>query len=123
MRERTTRIATAVNQQANGEGLVVATRTVAQQRDQLEQAGTSASARFFLNVTALTGSTTPTMLVSIVHVVDGVDIEVGTFVITSGTGAQNQTIVIEACPSDLKAKWVEGGTVTDFDATVDCMRF
>ena len=123
MREETTRLATIVSATASGEGSVVSTQSIDAGEARGNPTSTEGRARLFLNVTALTGSLTPTMLVSIVHVIDAVDIEVGAFTITSGTGAQVETIVIEACPRDLKVKYVAGGTVTDFDATVDCMRF
>lgn len=115
MRESIIRIATAVNQSADGEGSVVASRGKSKSE-------ASERARLFLNVTALVGTGTPTMTVSIVHVIDGVDIVVGAFP-TSPEGLSSESIVIEACPAEIKAKWVESGTVTDFDATVDCMRF
>ena len=110
----TTRLATIVSATANGETAVQSIPDASGYK--------TASVLFVLNVTALTGSATPTMLVSIVIEVDGVDVEVGAFAITVSTGAQTRNLVIDECPQNVKVKYVEGGTVTDFDATVDAIR-
>ena len=116
MRQTITRLVTVADATASGEGLVVPTSLsplVIEGSDRV---------RLFLNVTALTGST-PVVDVTVVHVIDGVDFVVGTFT-TLGTGAATESILVQACPVDLKAVYtLTSGTLTDFDATVDCMRF
>ncbi len=79
-------------------------------------------ARIFLNVTSLTAGTTPTMDVSIVALVGGVDQLIVAFT-QSAEGTSQQSIIVEGCPRSLKVEYVEGGTVADFDATVDIIRF
>lgn len=108
-------VLTVVNASANGEGSYVQTAPEGKLPGE-------SRARLFLNVTALVGSGTPTMQVSIVALIAGVDQEVVAFTL-SPENASQESIVIEACPSVIKAKFVEGGTVTDFDATVDIVRF
>lgn len=105
---------TIVNATANGEGSYVDTAP--------GQLPGESRARLFLNVTALVGSGTPTMQVSIVALIAGVDQEIAAFTL-SPENASAESIVVEACPSSIKVKFVEGGTVTDFDATVDIIRF
>lgn len=114
MREQRTQLANIVNATGSGEGEYVATR------ETLTVAGES-KARVFLNVTALAG-TTPLMDVTIVALVAGVDQVIASFV-QSTEGVSQQSIVIDACPSTIKAVYTAGGTVTDFDATVDVIRF
>ena len=122
MREETTRLITIVNETISGVGSVVSTRTRQEAESRRNPNSTSERARLFLNVTALTAGTAPTMDVKVVHVIDGVDIDIASFT-QSTEGASSESIVVEACPTDLKVVYTVGGTVADFDATVDCMRF
>lgn len=114
MRDITTVVATLVNVTTTGEGLLVDTRPTVGTRD-----NKASGARFFLNVTSLTG-TAPTADFIIVVVLDSVDITIGTF--TQATGATSESIDIANCPLNVKAKHTLGGTVTDLDAVVTCIR-
>ena len=112
MKELKTRIATVVDATTSGAGSEVSSRG--------SQA--SAQARFVLNVTSLTAGVSPTLDVDIVHVVDSVNVVLGSFSqITEGGGSD--TIVVEACPDFVKVVYTAGGTVADADFTVDCYRF
>ncbi len=105
---------TIVDETTTGEGAYVDTKP--------GQLPGESRARVFLNVTALTAGSTPTMDVIIVALIAGVDQEVAAFA-QSTEGASAESLVIEACPSSLKVKYTVGGTVADFDATVDIVRF
>jgi len=123
MTEVTTRIATIVSATTSGEGSVVSTiENVRAQADSRFPAVNSERARIFLNVTALTAGSSPTMDVVVTYDVDGVDVTVGTFT-QSTEGASSESIVVEVCPAELKVVYTAGGTVADFDATVDVVRF
>lgn len=76
--------------------------------------------RVTLVVTSLTG-TAPTMDVTITALVNGVDVTIGTF--TQATAATSESIVIDTCPDEIKAVYTAGGTVTDFDAVVEALRY
>lgn len=114
MYEQPSRLITIANATESGGGSFVATRK------KLQTQGES-KARLFLNVTALAGNI-PTMDVTLVALVAGVEQEVGAFP-QSFEGASKEVITIDACPASLKVVYTAGGTVTDFDATVDCLRF
>ena len=92
MREETTRLITILDETVSGEGSVVSTRSNDNsQADWSAQAGTSERARLFLNVTALTAGSSPTLDVDIVHVIDTIDFVVGSF--TQATaGASFETV-------------------------------
>lgn len=108
-------LVTVVSATASGEGSYIDTLPGGQLPGE-------SRARVFLNVTALTAGTTPTMDVVIVALVAGVDQVVAAFT-QSTEGVSAETLVIEACPRTLKVEYTEGGTVADFDATVDIIRF
>ena len=92
-------LATIVNATADGEGSYVTTN--------LGEVRGEAGARLFLNVTALAGSATPTMLVKVVALVAGVGQDVATFTI-SPENASQETITVDFCPSSLKVVYTEG---------------
>jgi len=73
-----------------------------------------------MNITALVG-TAPLIDMDVIGIVNGVEFIVGSFT-QAVAGASKQSIVIDQCPIQLKAAWVVGGTVTDFDATLDATR-
>ena len=79
----------------------------------------TAGAEFYLNVTSLTG-TSPTADFDIVATVDGIDYILGSF--AQATGATNERIAIAECPDVVKVEYTLGGTVTDLDYTVICIR-
>jgi len=60
------------------------------------------------------------MAVDIVTTINGVDIVVASFTLISAIG--QQSLFIPSCPLQLKVVYT-AITVTDFDATVDCIRF
>jgi hypothetical protein len=122
MREETIRLATIAVATATGEGSVVSTQIANAGNSRQDPTGTSERVRLFLNVTALTAGSTPTADVTVVHTIDTIDFIVGTFT-QNAAGVSSETIVVEACPSDLMVKYTIGGTTVDFSATVDCMRF
>ena len=107
-------IITIVNATGDGEGSYVETAP--------GQLPGDSKARLFLNVTALAGSGTPVMDVKVVVEVAGIDQDVASFAQSVENGGAD-TIVVDACPSRIKVVYEEGGTVTDFDATVDIIRF
>lgn len=111
MKDIETQIANIVNATATGEAVPV--ETIGAREHQ------TAGALLFLNVTSLTG-TAPTMDVTVVVTIDGVDFVVGTF--TQAGGVTSEMISVAICPNLLKVKYTAGGTVTDFDATVTCVR-
>ena len=102
------RIATITNATASGE---TALERLAALKDR-----TGAKFRFVLNCTSITG-TSPTMDLDLVAEMDGADYTLGSF--TQVTAAGAQSIVVEAPPLFVKVVYTAGGTVTDFDATVD----
>jgi hypothetical protein len=77
----------------------------------------SANCRFTLNSTAFTGTG---MAVDIVTVIDGVDVIVASF--TDVTGIEQQFLLVENCPINVKAVYVENA-VTDWDCTIHSVRF
>lgn len=74
----------------------------------------SKSVRFFLNVSAIGG--TPTLDVSIVASVDGIDHVLGSF--TQATGVTSESIVIADCPPRIKVVSVVAGTTPSITSTV-----
>lgn len=108
-------LVTIVNETVSGEGVYVDTSAKGRLPGE-------SRARLFLNVTALVAGTAPTMDVTIVALIAGVDQVVAAFA-QSTEGPSQQSIVIEACPSSVKVVYAAGGTVVDFDATVDIIRF
>ena len=105
---------TIVNATGSGGGVFVATIPSSQRPGE-------SRARIFLNVTSLVG-TAPTIDMTVVADVNGVDHEIVAFT-QSAAGASKQNVLVEACPNKLKTVYTAGGTVTDFDATVDIIRF
>jgi len=81
----------------------------------------SADADFYLSVTALVG-TAPTADFSIIGTINGVEHILGAFTQASA-GVTVEKITILNCPSRVLSRLVVGGTVTDLDATVTCVRF
>ena len=108
-------LVTVVNATASGEGNYVETAPGGNLPGETR-------ARIFLNVTALTAGTAPTMNVTIVALVGGVDQLIVAFT-QSTEGTSQQSVIVEGCPRSLKVEYVAGGTVADFDATVDIIRF
>ena len=113
MRSKTTTLATIINATTTGEGSY--TRTAPNDAIYYHE-----QVRVTLVVTALAG-TAPTMDVTITALVNGVDVTIGTF--TQATGATSESILIDTCPDQLKAVYTAGGTVTDFDAVIEALRF
>lgn len=100
---------------------ITATGTGSEVDTMIEPAATPA-AMFFLSCTSLTGTSTPTMAVDVLTTVGGVDHVIGSF--TDVTAAVVESITINHCPATVKIKYTESvGAVTDFDATVHCIRF
>jgi len=112
MKDIETTLVTIVNATASSEGALV--DTIGSRENE------EGSARFYLDVTSLAG-TTPTADVSIVATIGGTDFTLGSF--TQAIGATTESILITTCPSRVKAVYTLGGTVTDFDAVVTCTRF
>lgn len=112
MRDIETTVATITNVTASGEEAAV--DTIGSRQSQGE------NARFFLSVTSLTGSS-PTMDVDITATIGGVDYVLGSF--AQATGATTESITISLCPAVVKVEYTAGGTVSDFDAVVTCVRF
>jgi hypothetical protein len=73
--------------------------------------------RFSLHVSAASGST-PTLDVTIVAEINGQDQVLGTFTQVTTTG-DAESIVVDACPGDVKAVYVIGGGTPSFTFTVD----
>jgi len=113
MRELTTNLATITNATTSGAGSYTSTAPS-------DYTYYGEKVRVTLVVTSLTG-TSPTMDVTITGLVNGVDVTLGTF--TQATGATSESIVIDACLEELKVVYTAGGTVTDFDAVVEALRF
>ena len=61
------------------------------------------------------------MDIDIVSTINGVDHVEGSFT-QAGAGASKEKITITNCPDVVKAVYTAGGTVTDADFTVDCVR-
>jgi len=90
--------------------------------DTLTNPAATPAAMFFLSCTSLTGTSTPTIALDVLATVGGIDHIVGSF--TDVTAAVVESITIDPCPSTVKIKYTESvGVVTDFDATVHCIRF
>jgi hypothetical protein len=79
-----------------------------------------ADADFYLDVTALTG-TAPTVDIDVTAVIGGVTHILGSF--TQATGVTKEKINVPNCPANVLLTYTEGGTVTDADLTVNCVRF
>lgn len=75
--------------------------------------------RFNLNVSAASG-TTPTLDVTLVGVVNGIEYTIGTF--TQKTGVIKDTITVDAAPNKVKAKWTIGGGTPSFTFEVTASR-
>ena len=78
------------------------------------------AAEFFLDVTAIAG-TTELLDVSIEHTVDGQDYVLGAFTQVAATA--NETIAIAACPEDFFIRVNFTNTITDADFTVSGERY
>jgi hypothetical protein len=78
--------------------------------------------RFYFDVSSLTGSG-GTIDMDIVTTIGGNDFVLGSFTqATAAAGASEESIIIQNCPAHVKAVWTAGGTVSDFDATIHCVR-
>lgn len=111
----TTTVATITDATTAGEATAVDTIGTRQH--------TGGDARFFLSVSSITG-TVPTMDVDIVTTIAGVDHVLGSFAqVTETASTQTQSITVTLCPNTVKVEYTDGGTVTDFDAVVTCVRF
>lgn len=78
------------------------------------------SADFYLSCSSLLG-TSPTVDVSVTTTVGGVTFTIGTF--TQLIAASTEKITVANCPSVIKIVYTAGGTVSDFDCDVTCVRF
>ena len=124
MAEATTNLITVVDETVSGEGSVVQTRNlnVAQADSSFPTDVASDTARFYLDITALTAGSSPTLDVDIVHEYLTHDYVIGSFTQASA-GASFETITLDAVPTNLKVVYTVGGTATDVDFTVDITRF
>ena len=113
--KQTINLITIVDETVTGEGVYVETAPEGQLPGE-------SRARIFLNVTALTAGAAPTMDVIVTALVSGVDQLIVAFA-QSAAGTSQQSVIVEGCPRSLKVKYTAGGTVADFDATVDIIRF
>jgi len=121
MGEVVVNILTVTNATGSGEGPLVDTLAdVSGDSTKLPKYSDFREVRFFLSVTALAG-TTPTMDITLVTTVAGIDYLIGTFA-QNAAGASDEMIVVATCPANIKAVYTHGGTVTDFDCTIDCAR-
>ena len=111
MRNIVVEIANEVNLTGSGEAAAVDTVGARDARQ--------SDAAFYLNVTSLTG-TSPTADFDITATLDGIDYVLGSF--AQATGVTNERIVITDCPDVVKVEYTLGGTVTDLDYTVTCIR-
>ena len=122
MAEATTNLITVVDETVSGEGAVVETRSISVRQANTTFPAASDTARFYLNVTALTAGAAPTLDVDIVHEYLTNDYVIGSFT-QAAEGTSFETITLDAVPTDLKVVYTVGGTATDVDFTVDITRF
>lgn len=81
--------------------------------------GATPSARFFLSVTAVSG-TTPTLDVAIYGIIGGTICFLG--VLAQVTAVNQGTIVIDHVPENVQIFWTIGGTNPSFTFSIDVLR-
>jgi hypothetical protein len=79
-----------------------------------------ASVHFFLNVTALAGST-PLLDMTIEHTVDGITAVLGSF--AQASGVTNEAITVANCPENFFVRTNFTNTITDADFKVSAERY
>lgn len=77
------------------------------------------SARAYLNVSAVAGAA-PTLNVTILGVVNGVEVQLGAFAQASAVG--KQTIQLPDCARHVRADYTIGGTAPSFTFSVELSR-
>jgi hypothetical protein len=85
-----------------------------------EGAGVFDRCRFYLDVTAASG-TSPTLNVKIVGVVNGIDFDL-TPTFTQKTAVARETILVDECPRFVKIVWTVAGTTPSFTFSVSYSR-
>lgn len=76
-------------------------------------------ARFLVKVTAVAG-TTPSLTPKLVGQINGVDVTLATLTAMTATG--EQTVVVDACPDDVRLDWTISGTTPSFTFEAHCVR-